>query len=261
MGNVAMRGCFRSSINGERRAVVGIDVAAARGHRWRTARNFATFVVRLVLRVVRVLPGRRFPPRHWSLMLVAVLAVAATCAALAIGPSVAGAASRQREAIDSFSYVGEDAYTVPAGYAFVRVVAVGAPGEAGDGVSGGFGAVTSALLPVTPAETLYVEVGGQGFEGAGGFNGGGNGATGGGGGGGASDVRTCSITGWPPCPGGGSSLDSRVLVAGGGGAAGAPGQPTTPCSPGTTCNGQGPGGAGGSGGNPRSRAGATRTRA
>jgi hypothetical protein len=60
---------------------------------------------------------------------------------------------------------------------------------------------------------LYVEVGGQPF------NGGGSGSGVGGDGGGASDVRTVSI-GAEPSPGDKESLESRLLVAGGGGGGG-----------------------------------------
>ena len=73
----------------------------------------------------------------------------------------------------------------------------------------------SATLSVTPGQTLYVNVGGNGTTDApvrGGLNGGGNtvgSPYGGGGGGGASDVRTVS-----------GDLASRLLVAGGGGGGG-----------------------------------------
>jgi hypothetical protein len=81
----------------------------------------------------------------------------------------------------------------------------------------------SGNLPVTPGETLYVEVGSDGLDaspeigGFGGFNGGGNGADQAGGGGGASDVRI------QPRPSGDSpfSLNSRLIVAAGGGGGGA----------------------------------------
>jgi hypothetical protein len=79
-------------------------------------------------------------------------------------------------------------------------------------------------VPVTPGETLYVNVGGEGGNAAaccggaqapGGFNGGGLGGQtatdigGGGGGGGATDLRE-----------GGSALTNRIVVAGGGGGGG-----------------------------------------
>ena len=125
--------------------------------------------------------------------------------------------------------VGETCYTVSAGVSAVRVVAVGAQGGAGSGCGvGGFGAQVAGTLPVTPGDTLWAEVAGQGGAGSsapsagpGGANGGGTGgnggtdAGGGGGGGGASDVRlqqaSVSL----------GSADSRLLVAGGGGGTGA----------------------------------------
>ncbi len=119
-----------------------------------------------------------------------------------------------------FTYGGaEQTYTVPSGVTAVHVVAVG--GTGGSGVwgdltnEGGAGGVVTADVPVSPGETLYVEVGGNGASG--GFNGGG--ASGdtpfAGNGGGASDVRTVSRT--TPIS---ASADSRLLVAAGGGGAG-----------------------------------------
>jgi hypothetical protein len=128
-----------------------------------------------------------------------------------------------------FAYTGsEQTFTVPGGVTTLEVTSVGAPGGPGydaydsslDGSSGGFGAVVSAALAVTPGETLYVEVGGPN----GGYNGAGAGGTGqapggekAGGGGGASDVQTCS-GGIAACPQG-----SLLLVAAGGGGGGATG--------------------------------------
>jgi hypothetical protein len=103
----------------------------------------------------------------------------------------------------------------------------------GQGGGGGFGAGVSADLGVTGGEVFYAEVGANGAGGIpcggggnGGFNGGGTGgadgggcASGGGGGGGASDLRTCSRNAGS-CSGGGTSLGSRLLVAGGGGGTG-----------------------------------------
>jgi hypothetical protein len=96
----------------------------------------------------------------------------------------------------------EQAYTVPAATTRIHVRAVGAGGFQ----NGGAGAVVDTDLPVTPGETLYVEVGDNH-----GWNGGGQGYFGAGGG--ASDVRTTSISGDPA-----TSLASRLVVAGGGGA-------------------------------------------
>jgi hypothetical protein len=103
----------------------------------------------------------------------------------------------------------EQEFVVPAGVSSVHAEAVGACG--GGGFCAG-GAVVNAVLPVSPGEHLYLEVGGSN-----GWNGGGSGNTPGGG---ASDIRTCSkndvhclLTGVP-------STDPRLIVAGGGGGAG-----------------------------------------
>ncbi|HEY8304390.1 MAG TPA: choice-of-anchor D domain-containing protein [Solirubrobacteraceae bacterium] len=116
---------------------------------------------------------------------------------------------------ETFSSTGaEQSFVVPAGVTSVRVKAIGAPGEAAfsegpfqSPAPGGAGAVAAGMLPVTPGETLYVEVA------ASGFNGGGFGGPGGGSGGGASDVRTISNASE-------GSLESRLLVAAGGGGGG-----------------------------------------
>jgi len=128
-------------------------------------------------------------------------------------PTTASAANPQ---VTTFNFTGgEQTYTVPPGMNSVAIIATGG---AGGGPSAGRGAVVSALVPVTPGEVLYVEVGGIGGQPLGGFNGGGNGPSASlvnwFGGGGASDVRTL-----PRSDSG--SLESRVIVAGGGG--GAPG--------------------------------------
>lgn len=113
-----------------------------------------------------------------------------------------------------------------------------------EGGSGGKGGRTTATIAVTPGETIYLNVGGYGRGGdsvfdnsgpsVGGENGGGaggpgyveQGSPGGGGGGGASDVRR-----------GGTGLDQRIIVAGGGGGGGGAGFAND-------------GGAGGAGGDP-----------
>jgi Glycine rich protein len=134
----------------------------------------------------------------------------------------------------SFGFTGtEQTYTVPAGVDSIHVVAVGAKGgrgfnNIGSRVSaGGSGGRIEADLAVTPGQVLFITVGGVGGDGGltqvgiGGFNGGGRSSSGfmsGGGGGGATDLRTCSALP-PACPGQ-NSLDTRVLVAGGGGGGG-----------------------------------------
>jgi hypothetical protein len=162
----------------------------------------------------------------------------------------------------------EQTYVVPRSVRLLSVVAAGAPGQyytfgtAPLPVGGGYGARVIGDLDVSGGEVLYVEVGGIGGTQFGGFNGGGAG-----GGGDASDVRTCS-TSAAPCPDGSrDSLDSRLLIAGGGGAPGmnfpgppgpggdaardgAPGGNGTPYTPGTAGYGGGGGSrmAGGAGG-------------
>ena len=148
--------------------------------------------------------------------------------ALAASPVASAAATPV-----TFGYTGaEQSYVVPAGVSSLQVGATGAPGgtgvASGDGGIGGAGANgahVDAVVPVTPGETLYVEIGGAGGTGnqnsggTGGFNGGGAGLFGGGGGG-ASDIRTASCA--TTCPGSTGSLQSRLVVAaGGGGGAGA----------------------------------------
>jgi hypothetical protein len=133
------------------------------------------------------------------------------------------AASPAWATTDTFTYTGsEQTFTVPNGVHSVQVIAVGGHGGRGglDPV-GGVAAQVSGFLSVSPEETLYVEVGGNGANHAagshemvaGGFNGGGSG---GGGGGGASDVRTAPRAA-------GLSPDDRLLVARGGGGGGVSG--------------------------------------
>ena len=94
----------------------------------------------------------------------------------------------------------------------ITVAAAGAAGGGG-GRPPGLGGLIVATVSVTPLSTLYVYVGSAGTH-SGGYNGGGdasswNGAFGGGGGG-ASDVRTIEDSQ-------AGSLDSRLVIAGGGG--------------------------------------------
>jgi adhesin/invasin len=133
----------------------------------------------------------------------------------------------------TFVYAGsEQTCTVAAGVRKLSIQAVGGGGGASEAFAGGTGAAVQAVIAVTPGETLYIEVGGDGHgsmsgntptDGAGGWNGGGNAvntpyAFDAGGGGGASDVRTISCGG--QCPGSAQSQGSRLLVAGGGGGSG-----------------------------------------
>jgi len=130
-----------------------------------------------------------------------------------------------------FEYTGaEQVFVVPSGVHSLQIRVVGGGGGEG-GAEGGTAAEVVGSFEVTPGETLYVEVGGNGGSsgegGAGGFNGGGAGGAGAGGGGGASDIRLSPTSL-------GLSTDTRLIVAaGGGGGAGA---------------GENPGGAGGDAG-------------
>ncbi|MFD5417867.1 Ig-like domain-containing protein [Streptomyces sp. NPDC127069] len=131
----------------------------------------------------------------------------------------------------TYTGVGTDTFTVPAGVGEVTVDLFGAeggsaagfvmPAPPNAGAPGGLGGETRATLPVTPGQSLQITVGGVGSTGTSrhgeyarpggrGHGSGGGGAHGGGGsGGGASDLRT-----------GAFGAADRVLVAGGGGGAG-----------------------------------------
>ena len=144
--------------------------------------------------------------------------------ALALGLVLPLGADSYAQTVTTFSYTGAvQTYIVPPGVTEINIEAWGGQGEdvteLYDPQTGGLGGYATGNLSVTPGETLYIYVGGQGTDGAGGFNGGGTGglSTAGGGGtggyagsgGGASDVRQ-----------GGMDLADRVIVAGGGGGAG-----------------------------------------
>jgi fibronectin type 3 domain-containing protein len=82
-------------------------------------------------------------------------------------------------------------FVVPAGVLWLQADAIGAQGGTGATGLGGKGGRVQGAIPVTPGETLYLYVGGNGSSNIGGWNGGGNGngAGTGGGGGGATDIR------------------------------------------------------------------------
>jgi hypothetical protein len=137
----------------------------------------------------------------------------------------------------TFHYTGKkQTFKVPSGVTRIRVIALG--GNGGGKVIARSGRV-SAVIPVTPSETLAIYVGGAGTSSAAGFNGGGagGGSAAGSGydgyGGGASDVRE-----------GRDALKDRAVVAGG---AGGQGYPVAHCK--RLCGFGGKGGArtGGSG--------------
>lgn len=140
--------------------------------------------------------------------------------------ALAGASAADPPASATFAYTGtEQTYVVPVGVTSVQVTAIGAAGDEGTGsgaASGGFGARVVAVVPVSPGQQLYVEVGAGGVLGSrGGYFAGGSASDGGGWGGGASDVRTCGATEVVCADGSPGTLASRLLVAGGGGGGGA----------------------------------------
>ncbi|MDO7875296.1 IPT/TIG domain-containing protein, partial [Hymenobacter sp. ASUV-10] len=152
-------------------------------------------------------PGRAAWPGRPLLWLLALLL------------SLAGAAQAQ---VTTLSYTGApQTYVVPAGITQLKVVAQGGSG-------GSNGAVVTAIVTVTPGETLTAVVGGEGIYdqtgSAGGYNGGTKGddldfanENYGGGGGGATDLRRAIGNGST-----GDYLTSRnaLVVAGGAGGGG-----------------------------------------
>jgi hypothetical protein len=133
---------------------------------------------------------------------------------IAVSVVLPGASAGAVQAQVPFAATGaEQPWSVPAGVTRIHVIAVGGAG----GLQGGLGAVATADLGVVPGSTLYVNVGGSATAAQGGFNGGGDaGGPEAGGGGGASDVRSLSRTAADAQ----ASLDSRLIVAGGGGGRG-----------------------------------------
>jgi hypothetical protein len=126
---------------------------------------------------------------------------------------------------ETFNFTGApQTFTVPAGVNSVHIETWGASGWSGS-YPGGDGGYSYGDLAVSPGQSLYIYVGGQGtvangyyIQTGGGWNGGGNGQSNGannavGGGGGASDVRLV----YNANPLDAASLNSRVIVAGGGG--------------------------------------------
>lgn len=119
----------------------------------------------------------------------------------------------------TYAAATEGLLPIPEGVGSIQARAIGGRGgtDLNESQSGGLAAVVDGHLAVQPHEVLFVVVGGNADKNEGGFNGGSGrpftGAPLGGGGGGASDIRT--VAPFEP-----NSLESRVLVAGGGGGAG-----------------------------------------
>lgn len=123
----------------------------------------------------------------------------------------------QSSTILTFNYTGAmQTFIVPSGVTYLDVLVWGGGGGSyvNQSANAGYGLMLSASIPITSGTTCYLFVGGQGMgydwsdtpPFMGGFNGGGNGNSAYGyAGGGASDIRI-----------GGSALQNRVVVAGGG---------------------------------------------
>ena len=143
-------------------------------------------------------------------------------------------------------------FLVPAGITSLHVDVAGASGGAQVGPSNqapGLGGRVTAILPVTPLETLTIMVGGAGSAGAAGFNGGGAGGAGpiaANGGGGASDIRRGSTLLVVAGGGAGGSQLASGNGGHGGGLVGVTG--TGSCGTGGEGGTQSAGGAGGAGG-------------
>lgn len=167
-------------------------------------------------------------PRVVRVVIAMTLSAGAVGASAMIGAVPASAAGLPSGCVLGASHLvtcvytgaGERAVSLPAGVTSVAVTAVGGGGGADwGGAAGGRGAAVSATVDVSGIDTVYVEVGGNGSNGSngsgapGGFNGGANGGLWSGAGGGASDVRTIARSV-------GSTLNSRLLVAGAGGGSG-----------------------------------------
>jgi hypothetical protein len=173
--------------------------------------------------------------RWGTALLIGAVSLATTLGRARTEPAMAAAPVAETV----FNFTGrEQVYAIPdVGANTLAIVAAGGDGQAatshpGPIYLGGRGAQVRAFLPLPPElRTLYVEVGVNGGfmrdTGVGRFNGAGaggaatHGAPIGGDGGGASDVRTCSRHN-PLCLIGGRfvpSIESRLVVAGGGGGA------------------------------------------
>lgn len=113
-------------------------------------------------------------------------------------------------AVDTFQFTGSmQMCIIPPNVDTVEAEVWGAQGGANWVNNDNFGGFVQGKFPVVGGDTLFIYVGGQPNGLAGGFNGGGAGDAAGQGGGGGTDIRFVD-----------NDLNSRVLVAGGGGGAG-----------------------------------------
>jgi hypothetical protein len=122
----------------------------------------------------------------------------------------------------TFTYTGgKQTFVVPSCVSQLTITCYGAQGANGHdsleaygrklspGGTGGLGAIVSGVYPATPGTVLNLFVGGAALNTTAGYNGGGIAGENAGAGGGASDVRLNDTT-----------LESRIMVAGGGGGGG-----------------------------------------
>src|SRR3954447_6763397 len=128
--------------------------------------------------------------------------------------SLTGSASAADYVSKTFDQRGEHQFVVPDGVRSLQIKAVGEQGGGGtrtDGsrLAGGWGGDVTGSVFVTPKRAYWIEIGTGGA-------GGGGGQLPGGKGGGASVFRVCQRTAMR-CEGFGTSDQSRVIVAAGGG--------------------------------------------
>jgi hypothetical protein len=160
-------------------------------------------------------------------------AALAAPAAPALPALAAGCTQSGATVTCTYTATGEHQFGVPSGVHSVTATVTGGQGgsDFGGSTPGGLGAVATGTIPVTPGQAIFAEVGILGGAAGSlfmGFNDSGAG-------GGESDVRTCPAAGGgQPCAAG-STLASRLLVAGGGGGSGDFGG--APGNAGTTGNG------------------------
>ena len=146
----------------------------------------------------------------------------ATPASLAAPALPTGCSQSGATVTCKYTSTGEHQFGVPAGVTSVTATVVGGQGgdDFGASTPGGLGAMATGTLSVTPGQAIFAEVGilggaaGQVFPGF----------SDSGAGGGESDVRLCPAAGAQPCASG-STLASRLIVAGGGGGSGDFGAP------------------------------------
>src|SRR5581483_1988311 len=92
-------------------------------------------------------------------------------AALALWLGGAAGAQASEQITHTYASAGEQSFVVPAGVSTIQVRAVGGAGASGNSRP----AEVNGQIAVSPGETLYLEVGGNGSGSGGGFNGGGEG--------------------------------------------------------------------------------------